>query len=103
VPNSPVLPQYASNRNNTQSVITAKIDARCLSLCLNLAGSFCHCSLWKQGAPKSEGFAILTKQFGHAEKVDRDGYRALTNGRTVAISGVHNWVVAQSALPREKW
>jgi short-subunit dehydrogenase len=31
-----------------------------------------------------------------AEKVARDGYRALMSGRTVAISGAHNWLVAQS-------
>jgi short-subunit dehydrogenase len=31
-----------------------------------------------------------------AETVARDGYRALMAGRTVAISGAHNWVVAQS-------
>jgi uncharacterized protein len=38
------------------------------------------------------------KQFGamSAEKVALDGYRALMEGRTLAISGVHNWVVAQS-------
>jgi len=41
----------------------------------------------------------LFKQFGvmSAERVARDGYRALMDGRTVAISGAHNWVVAQSA------
>jgi short-subunit dehydrogenase len=40
----------------------------------------------------------LFKQVGamSAEKVARDGYRALMAGRTVAISGAHNWVVAQS-------
>ena len=40
----------------------------------------------------------LFKQLGamNAEKVARDGYRALMQGRTVAISGAHNWVVAQS-------
>jgi uncharacterized protein len=38
------------------------------------------------------------KQFGamSAERVALDGYRALMEGRTLAISGVHNWVVAQS-------
>jgi uncharacterized protein len=38
------------------------------------------------------------KQFGamSAEKVALDGYRALMEGRTLAISGVQNWVVAQS-------
>src|SRR5215472_12698892 len=41
----------------------------------------------------------LFKQVGvmSAERVARDGYRALMDGRTVAISGAHNWVVAQSA------
>lgn len=41
----------------------------------------------------------LFKQFGvmSGEKVARDGYRALMDGRTVAISGAHNWVVVQSA------
>ena len=40
----------------------------------------------------------LFKQVGamSAEKVARDGYRALLSGRTVAISGAHNWLVAQS-------
>ena len=40
----------------------------------------------------------LFKQVGamSAEKVARDGYRALMGGRTVAISGVHNWLVAES-------
>jgi len=31
-----------------------------------------------------------------AESVARDGYRALMNGRTLAISGAQNWLVAQS-------
>ena len=40
----------------------------------------------------------LFKQVGamSAEKVARDGYRALMAGRTVAISGAHNWLVANS-------
>src|SRR5271157_465126 len=40
----------------------------------------------------------LFKQLGgmSAEKVALDGYRALMEGRTLAISGAHNWVVAQS-------
>jgi uncharacterized protein len=40
----------------------------------------------------------LFKQVGamSAEKVARDGYRALMEGRTLAISGAHNWLVAQS-------
>jgi short-subunit dehydrogenase len=40
----------------------------------------------------------LFKQLGamDADKVARDGYRALMEGRTLAISGVHNWLVAQS-------
>ncbi len=40
----------------------------------------------------------IFKQFGAmpADKVARDGYRALMQGRTVAISGAHNWAVAQS-------
>jgi short-subunit dehydrogenase len=40
----------------------------------------------------------LFKQLGamDADKVALDGYRALMEGRTVAISGVHNWLVAQS-------
>jgi len=38
------------------------------------------------------------QQFGamSAEKVALDGYRAVMEGRTLAISGVQNWVVAQS-------
>jgi len=40
----------------------------------------------------------LFKQVGamSAEKVARDGYRALMEGRTVAISGTRNWIVAES-------
>ncbi len=40
----------------------------------------------------------LFKQLGamSAEKVALDGYRAVMEGRTLAISGVHNWVIAQS-------
>jgi short-subunit dehydrogenase len=38
------------------------------------------------------------KQFGamSAEKVALDGYRAVMEGRTLAISGMQNWLVAQS-------
>ena len=40
----------------------------------------------------------LFKQLGamDADKVALNGYRALMEGRALAISGVHNWVVAQS-------
>jgi short-subunit dehydrogenase len=40
----------------------------------------------------------LFKQLGgmSAEKVALDGYRALMEGKTLAISGVHNWAVTQS-------
>jgi uncharacterized protein len=40
----------------------------------------------------------LFKQLGamSAEKVALDGYRAVMEGRTLAISGTHNWLVAQS-------
>jgi uncharacterized protein len=40
----------------------------------------------------------LFKQLGatSAEKVALDGYRAVMEGRTLSISGVHNWAVAQS-------
>jgi uncharacterized protein len=31
-----------------------------------------------------------------AERVARDGYRALMKGQTLAISGAHNWLIAQS-------
>jgi hypothetical protein len=47
----------------------------------------------------------LFKQVGamSAERVARDGYRAVMAGRTVAISGAHNWMVAQSVrfAPRQ--
>ncbi len=41
----------------------------------------------------------LFKQLGamSAEKVALDGYRAVMEGRTLAISGAHNWLVAQSS------
>ncbi len=40
----------------------------------------------------------LFKQLGgmKVEKVALDGYRAVMEGRTLAISGAHNWLVAQS-------
>ena len=40
----------------------------------------------------------LFKQLGamNAEKVALDGYRAVMEGRGLAISGAHNWIVAQS-------
>ena len=40
----------------------------------------------------------LFKQLGgmSAEKVALDGYRAVMEGKTLAISGVHNWAVTQS-------
>jgi len=40
----------------------------------------------------------LFKQLGamSVEKVALDGYRAVMEGRTLAISGAHNWIVAQS-------
>jgi short-subunit dehydrogenase len=40
----------------------------------------------------------LFKQLGamNVDKVALDGYRALMNGRGLAISGAHNWLVAQS-------
>ena len=39
----------------------------------------------------------LFQQFAmSAEKVAQEGYRAVMEGRTLAISGVHNWLVAQS-------
>ena len=40
----------------------------------------------------------LFKQLGamSAEKVALDGYRAVMEARTLAISGVHNWLVAES-------
>jgi len=47
----------------------------------------------------------LFKQLGamSAEKVALDGYRAVMEGRTLAISGTHNWLVAQSTrfVPRK--
>jgi uncharacterized protein len=48
----------------------------------------------------------LFKAFGamNAQKVALDGYRGLMQGRTLAISGAHNWLVAESTrfAPR-KW
>src|SRR5215467_7604887 len=40
----------------------------------------------------------LFKKLGamKADKVALDGYRAVMEGRTLAISGVHNWMVAES-------
>jgi uncharacterized protein len=32
-----------------------------------------------------------------ADSVALDGYRALMKGRTLAISGAHNWLIAQSS------
>jgi short-subunit dehydrogenase len=43
-------------------------------------------------------FSRLFKHLGamSAEKVALDGYRGVMEGRTMVISGAHNWVVAQS-------
>jgi short-subunit dehydrogenase len=43
-------------------------------------------------------FSRLFKRLGamSAEKVALDGYRGVMEGRTMVISGAHNWVVAQS-------
>jgi hypothetical protein len=40
----------------------------------------------------------LFKQLGamKAEKVALDGYRSVMEGRTIALSGLHNWIIAQS-------
>ena len=40
----------------------------------------------------------LFKQLGamNADKVALDGYRAVMEGRTLAISGLHNWLAAES-------
>lgn len=40
----------------------------------------------------------LFRRFGamSAERVARDGYRALMKGQTLAISGAQNWLIAQS-------
>jgi short-subunit dehydrogenase len=56
--------------------------------------------------PTHTGFAAragndksrIFKQFGamNAAKVALDGYRAVMEGRTLAISGAQNWIVAQS-------
>ena len=47
----------------------------------------------------------LFKQLGamNVDKVALDGYRAVMEGRTLAISGLHNWAVAQSTrfVPRK--
>ncbi len=48
----------------------------------------------RSGTEKSRLFKHLGGM--SAERVALDGYRALMDGRTLAISGVHNWVVAQS-------
>jgi len=48
----------------------------------------------RAGTEKSRIF----KQFGgmSAGKVALDGYRAVMEGRTLAISGLHNWIIAES-------
>lgn len=48
----------------------------------------------RAGTEKSRLFQQLGGM--SAEKVALDGYRALMEGRTLAISGLHNWAVAQS-------
>ncbi len=48
----------------------------------------------RAGVEKSRLFKLGAMS---AEKVARDGYRAVMTGRTLAISGPHNWLVAQSS------
>jgi short-subunit dehydrogenase len=47
----------------------------------------------RAGVEKSRLFKLGAMS---AEKVALDGYRAVMEGRTLAISGTHNWLVAQS-------
>lgn len=49
-------------------------------------------------ARAGNGMTRLFKQVGamHANRVALDGYRALMEGKGLAISGVQNWLVAQS-------
>ena len=47
----------------------------------------------RAGVEKSRLFKLGAMS---AEKVALDGYRAVMEGRTLAISGAHNWMVAQS-------
>lgn len=47
----------------------------------------------RAGVEKSRLFKLGAMS---AEKVALDGYRAVMEGRTLAISGAHNWLVAQS-------
>lgn len=48
----------------------------------------------RSGTEKSRLFKVLGGM--SAEKVALDGYRAVMEGRTLAISGLHNWAIAQS-------
>jgi uncharacterized protein len=48
----------------------------------------------RAGVEKSRLFKVGAMS---AEKVALDGYRAIMEGRTLAISGAHNWLVAQSS------
>ncbi|HZC23537.1 MAG TPA: SDR family oxidoreductase [Candidatus Binatia bacterium] len=48
----------------------------------------------RSGTEKSRLFKVLGGM--DAEKVALDGYRAVMEGRTLAISGLHNWAIAQS-------
>jgi len=48
----------------------------------------------RAGTEKSRLFKKLGAM--SAEKVALDGYRAVMEGRTLAISGAHNWIAAQS-------
>jgi uncharacterized protein len=48
----------------------------------------------RAGVEKSRLFRLGAMS---AEKVALDGYRAVMEGKTLAISGAHNWMVAQSA------
>jgi short-subunit dehydrogenase len=48
----------------------------------------------RSGTEKSRVFRILGGM--SAEKVALDGYRAVMEGRRLAISGLHNWAIAQS-------
>jgi uncharacterized protein len=48
----------------------------------------------RAGIEKSRLFKSMAAM--SAEKVALDGYRAVMEGRGIAISGAHNWIVAQS-------
>lgn len=85
----------------TKAYVISFTEAIANELCKSGVSVTCFCpGATHTGFAKRAGNdkTRVFKQFGamNVAKVARDGYRAVMDGRGLAISGVHNWIVAES-------